>query len=90
MESVGVKELRDNLSSILKKVEDGEVVRVMRHGKDVVEMQPLIQRKEKKLIDILQKKGVLGGGTGVIGKIKTIKNTKPDKPISDFIIEDRR
>ena len=90
MENIGVKELRDNLSSVLKKVEKGEVIRVMRHGKAVVEMQPLIQSKEQKLLDALQKKGLLGGGTGIIGNIKTVKNTMPDKPVSEIIIEDRR
>ncbi len=90
MENIGVKELRDNLSSVLKKVENGEVIRVMRHGKAVVEMQPLTQSKEQKLLDALQKKGLLGGGKGVIGNIKTVKNTMPDKPVSEIIIEDRR
>ncbi|NLD36009.1 MAG: type II toxin-antitoxin system prevent-host-death family antitoxin [Desulfatiglans sp.] len=90
MENIGVKELRDNLSSVLKKVESGEVIRIMRHGKAVVEMQPLIQSKEQKLLNGLQKKGLLGGGTGVLGNIKTIKNAMPDKPVSEMIVEDRR
>ena len=90
MENIGVKELRDNLSSILKKVENGEIIRIMRHGKAVVEMHPLMESKEQKLLNALQKKGIWGGGTGVIGKIKTIKNSKPHKPVSDIIVEDRR
>ena len=89
MENIGVKELRDNLSNILKKVENGEVIRIMRHGKAVVEMQPLIQSKEQKLLNTLKKKGILGGGKGVIGKIKTIRNIRPDRPVSEIIVEDR-
>ncbi len=90
MENIGVKELRDNLSRVLKKVESGEIVRVMRHGKAVVEMKPLTANKEKKLLDALQRKGILGGGSGNIGNIRTIKNLKPEKQISEIIIEDRR
>ena len=90
MENIGVKELRDNLSRVLKKVESGEIVRVMRHGKAVVEMKPLTTNKEQKLLDALQRKGLLGGGTGIIGNIKTVKNTMPDAPVSEIIIEDRR
>ena len=90
MENIGVKELRDNLSRVLKRVERGEVVRVMRHGKAVVEIQPLITNKEQKLLNTLQKKGISGGGMGNIGYIKSIKNLKPEKPVSEMIIEDRR
>ncbi|MGD9162027.1 MAG: type II toxin-antitoxin system prevent-host-death family antitoxin [Desulfobacteraceae bacterium] len=90
MENIGVKELRDNLSSVLKRVERGEIVRIMRHGKAVVEMQPLTEDKEQKLLNALQGKGLLGGGTGNVGNIKSIKNMKPDKPVSEMIVEDRR
>ena len=43
METIGVKELRDNLSRILKKVERGEVIRVLRHGRDVMELRPVVK-----------------------------------------------
>ena len=90
MESIGVKELRDNLSRILKKVENGEVIRVLRHGKAVVELQPLMVNKDQNLLNRLKKKDILGGGTGNIGDVRTIKNLKYDKPVSDIVIEDRR
>ena len=90
MENIGVKELRDNLSRVLKKVESGEIVRIMRHGKPVVEMQPITINKDQMLLNALQKKGVLGGGTGNMRNIRTVKNLKPDKPVSEIIIEDRR
>ena len=90
MESIGVKELRDNLSRILKKVENGSVIRVLRHGKAVVELQPLITNKEHILLNQLKEKDILGGGTGHISSIKSVKNLKPDRPVSDLVIEDRR
>jgi len=89
MESIGVKELRDNLSRVLKKVENGAVIRVLRHGKAVVELQPLIVNKEYKLLNLLKEKDILGGGSGHISSIKSVKNVQPDKPVSDLVIEDR-
>ena len=90
MDSIGVKELRDNLSRILKKVENGEGIRILRHGKAVVEMQPFKKSKEKDLINSLKEKNILGGGTGNISALKSVKNLMPDMPVSDLVIEDRR
>ena len=90
MESIGVKEFRDNLSKILKKVENGAVIRVLRYGKAVVELQPIITDKEHKLLHQLKEKDILGGGTGHINSLKSVKNLKPDRPVSDLVIEGRR
>ena len=91
METIGVKELRDNLSRILRRVEKGKIIRVLRHGKDVVELRPVRIDPEQNLLDRLRNKQLLGGGTGRIRRIaKTVKNRNPDKPVSDFVGEDRR
>jgi len=82
METIGVKELRDNLSRILKKVASGEVIRVLRHGRDMVELRPLVKNSEQELLSRLKEKNLLEGrGIRVIGSIKTVK---------DLIAEDRR
>ena len=90
MESIGVKELRDNLSRILRIVESGKVVRVLRHGKDVVELRPIATDAEHELVSRLEQMDALGGGTGRIGPVKTVRNRKPRKPVSDLVGEDRR
>ncbi|MBW1690616.1 MAG: type II toxin-antitoxin system Phd/YefM family antitoxin [Deltaproteobacteria bacterium] len=91
METIGVKELRDNLSRILKKVASGEVIRVLRHGRDMVELRPLVKNSEQELLSRLKEKNLLEGrGIRVIGSIKTVKNLKPEAPVSDLIAEDRR
>ena len=90
METIGVKQLRDNLSRILKKVEKGTAVRVLRHGKDVVELRPVTKAIEQELLNRLRDKDLLGGGTGKIGPVKTVKNLKPETPVSDLVILDRR
>ena len=90
MASIGVKELRDNLSRVLREVEKGKVIRVLRHGRDVVELRPISTSPERELIDRLKQMDLLGGGTGRIGPVKTVRNRNPDRPVSDFVREDRR
>lgn len=90
METIGVKQLRDNLSRILKSVEKGAVVRVLRHGKDVVELRPITKSAEQEFLNRLRDRDLLGGGTGKIGSVKTVKNLKPELPVSDLVIQDRR
>ena len=90
METIGVKQLRDNLSRVIKRVEKGAVVRVVRHGKDVVELRPVSKTIEQEFLNRLRDKDLLGGGTGKIGPVKTVKNLKPEMPVSDLVIRDRR
>jgi len=90
LETVGVKQLRDNLSRILKSVEKGAVVRVLRHGKDVVELRSITKSVEQDLVNRLRDKDLLGGGTGEIGAVKIVRNVTPEMPVSDFVIQDRR
>jgi antitoxin (DNA-binding transcriptional repressor) of toxin-antitoxin stability system len=90
METIGVKELRDNLSRILKRVEKGAVLRVLRHGKHVVEIRPIAKSIEREFAGRLRGKGLLGGGAGRIGPVKAVKNLKPDMPVSDLVIQERR
>lgn len=90
IETIGVKQLRDNLSNILKRVEEGNVIRVVRHGKDIAELRPIHQDIEQEFLDRLKNKHISGGGTGKIGQVKSLKNLKPEMPVSDMVIEDRR
>lgn len=90
MEDIGVKELRDRLSNILRKVEGGQVIRIVRHGKAVAELRPLLASKEQRLINKLKEDDLLGGGSGNVGMLKSVKNQLPDRPVSDLITEDRR
>jgi len=90
MQNVGVKELRDILSHFLKRVEKGEVIRVLRHAKQIVELRPVNENAEQNLLDRLKERGIVGGGTGRIPPLRTVKNLRPKLPISDFVTEDRR
>jgi antitoxin (DNA-binding transcriptional repressor) of toxin-antitoxin stability system len=89
METVGIKQLRDNLSLILKSVEKGAVIKVKRHGKSIVELRPITKNVEQEMVNRLRDKELVGGGTGEIGTVKTVRNVKPEMPVSDLVIQDR-
>ena len=88
--TVGIKQLRGNLSRILKMVENGEVVTVLRHGREVVKLKPVEKNREKELLARLRDKQLSQGGAGKIGTVQTVKNRKPEMPVSDLIIQERR
>jgi len=90
MENIGVKQLRDNLSHVLRRVEKGEVIRVLRHGRQIVELRPIHEKAEQNLLDRLHERQIVGGGAGKITPVKTVKNLRPELPVSDLVIEDRR
>jgi antitoxin (DNA-binding transcriptional repressor) of toxin-antitoxin stability system len=76
MQNTGVKQLKDKLSHILKRVEKGEVIRVLRHRKHIVELRPINEGPERDLVDRLRDNNILGGGSGKIGTLKTVKNLR--------------
>ena len=44
MQSIGIAEAKNNFSALIETVENGEEVRITRHGKEVVRMLP-VRRK---------------------------------------------
>lgn len=90
MKTIGVKEFRDRLGQILKKVEKGEIIRILRHGREVVELRPIHVDPEDQLIYEMAERNLIAGGSGKVGPIRTVRNQKPEKPVSDLIVEERR
>lgn len=91
MESIGVKELRNNLSRVIKMVEKGKVIQVLRHGKRVLELRPTsASDPHHDLVERLASRNLVEGGGGRIGPVKGIRNRKPGIQVSDFVVEDRR
>ena len=86
MITVGIKELKANLSSYVAKVKDGEEVVITDHGKKVAMVVAI--SPERRLIDTLMDSGMVKwsggkpkGKSGV--KVKGI-------PVSDTVLEERR
>ena len=90
MKTIELKQLKEKLSYIIEMVEKGTVIRIVSDGKDLIEMRPIYHNKEREIIKSLKDKGLLGGGNGKIGNVRSVKNLKPEMPISDIVAEDRR
>ena len=90
METVGVKELRDRLSQVLQRVERGQVVRIVRHGVPIAELQPVPADKAQEVQKRLRDKGVLQGGSGTIRRCRSIPGRRGGRSVSDLVLQERR
>jgi len=90
METIGIKQFRSQLSQILKRVEDGEIITVLRHGKKVVELRPSQPKAENAIVLRLKNQRIAGGGSGKVAAITPVKNVHPQKCVSDYVSQDRR
>ncbi len=89
MPNIGVKELRDHLSSYINKVKAGEIVIVTDRGKAVASIIPIDKEEMTKEILPLIKKGFI---TWRGGKPKGNPNSPVIKgrPTSKIVLEGRR
>ncbi|MGO9379247.1 MAG: type II toxin-antitoxin system Phd/YefM family antitoxin [Dissulfurispiraceae bacterium] len=86
MISVGIKELKTNLSSYVDRVRQGEEVAVTEHGKEVALLVPI--SKERKALKSLVESGKAKWSGG---KPEGLDNIKiKGKPLSATVLEERR
>jgi prevent-host-death family protein len=89
METVGVRELKENLSRYLRKVKSGERIIITDRKKEVAVIVPRGEEKdEEKIIQMIQR-GVAhwtGGKPKGLSKRITLKG----KAVSKIVLEDRR
>jgi prevent-host-death family protein len=90
METIGVKELRDRLSRVLREVEKGRGVRIVRHGVPIAELQPVPRDRAQAVQRRLRDAGLLGGGSGRIGRCGRLPEGERAKSVSDLVLEERR
>ena len=89
MASVGVRELRDNLSRYLRRVREGESLVITDHGKPIGELAPAVRGRSAEHARALVLKGVASWSGG---KPKGLARAPRPRGglVSDAIIEDRR
>jgi prevent-host-death family protein len=88
MASVGVRELRDHLSGLLRRVRDGETLIITDRGQPIGELRPVANRAIAERARTLVRQG-LARWTG--GKPKGLRQApRPRKGlVSDTVIKDR-
>lgn len=86
MPEVGIRALRDNLSSYIRQVRDGTEVVVTDHGKAVARIVPVDQPN---LIDRLIEEGLV---TPAVDKERRLPSRRviPTGPVSTLVTDERR
>ncbi len=89
METVGVKELKNNLSRYLRKVKSGERIIFTDRKKEVALMAPLIKEPvEEEILRLVQSRAANWAGGKPAGLSKRI--ILRGKSVSDAVLQDRR
>lgn len=90
MLNVGIRELKDHLSSYIKKVKRGEIVTITERGRAVAAITSLKEENAKKRLFELVMEGTLTWGGGEKpGGLKNPPKTK-GKTVGEMVLEDRR
>ena len=89
MKTIGIRELKENLSSYMKKVRKGEKIVITNRKKEIAIIMPLIKKdKEEKVYQLIHQGIAFWHG----GKPKGMKAriVSQGMKVSDAVIEDRR
>ena len=89
MTRVGVRELRDNLSEYLRRVQEGELFVITDRGRPIGELGPAVAGRNVERARALVREGV---ATWNGGKPKGLPRAPQPKAglVSDAVVEDRR
>ncbi|MDH5588328.1 MAG: type II toxin-antitoxin system prevent-host-death family antitoxin [Nitrospirota bacterium] len=89
MSQVGVRELKNQLSRYLKRVQEGEEIIVTEHGRSVARLLPVLTSALKKDLEPLLGEGVVhwsGGKPHGVSRRPVIRG----RSLSEMVIEERR
>jgi prevent-host-death family protein len=86
MNRVGIRELRQNASAVLRRVEAGEVVEVTDRGRAVARIVPM---HEASRLEQLQAEGRASGATADLLDVRPIRTAR-GKPLLSRILADMR
>ncbi len=87
MERIGVREVRQNISVYLRRVEQGEAFTVTDHGRPVAVLAPL-PPDDDPLADLVAA-GLVGPRKGGLGHLRPAQPRPGDRPLSE-ILQDMR
>lgn len=90
METVGIRELKENISRYLKKVRSGEQIIVTDRKREIAMILPMNNRddQEEKLYHLIRRGKATWSGNMPAGMSKRIALKR--KTVSSAVIEDRR
>ena len=89
MSQVGVRELKNQLSRYLKRVQEGEEIIVTEHGRSVARLLPVLTPPLKKDLEPLLREGVVRWGGGK-PRGSSRRPRIQGQSLSKMVVEDRR
>jgi prevent-host-death family protein len=89
METIGIRELKENLGRYMKMVRTGEKIVITDRKKEIAVIMPLGKKdKEEKIYQLIQRGVVFWRGGKPAGM--PVRINSKGKRVSDAVIEDRR
>jgi prevent-host-death family protein len=89
METIGIRELKENLGRYMKMVRTGEKIVITDRKKEIAVIMPLGKKdKEEKIYQLIQRGVVYWHGDKPTGM--PVRINSKGKRVSDAVIEDRR
>lgn len=91
--TVGVRELRQNLSRYLERVKEGETLRVTEHGHEVARLVPSNSAIDPYYLDLAERYGATipkGRLAETIANLPPLANPAPAGTTDALLAEDRR
>lgn len=86
---IGIRDLEDNLSAVIKRVRGGEIITVTEHKRPVALLVPFASRDEDAILENLARTGRISWSGGrPRGSRRPPK--LPGSPAADAVIEGRR
>ncbi len=87
--TVGVRELKSQLSKYLRQVKAGRTVMITEHGKVVAQLGPACQSVEEKM-KAMVKAGLAEWDGKRLPPMKPVARVRGNKTVAEMLIEDRR
>jgi len=92
MIEVSVRELKSRLSHYLRKLEEGEQIKITRRGKPVATISPVISKRspDEKLRDMAARGIITYSGRKFVPPKRGVRMRGEGPTIAEMVIEDRR
>ena len=87
--TVGIRELKSNLSKYLRQVKAGQTILITEHGQTVGRIVPAPQSLDQK-IEAMRQAGVIRWSGKKLKPMKPVARVKEGHSVADLIIQERR
>ena len=88
LKTVGIKELKNNLSAYLRQVKAGGIVIITERGKPIGRITPMVESAEERL-EQLSQAGLLTWSGQKLSPVAPLGQSTGPRTVADLLLEDR-